>query len=42
VFRLNGDPAEHIPVAARGIIGRSTPELRRMIKQFLMRALSSR
>jgi hypothetical protein len=41
VFRLNGDPAEHIPVAARGIIGRSTPELRRMIKQFLMRALSS-
>ena len=41
VFRLNGDPAAHIPVSARGIIGRSTPELRRMIKQFLMRALSS-
>jgi len=41
VFRLNGDPAEHIPPSARGIIGRSTPELRRMIKQFLMRALSS-
>ena len=41
VFRRNGDPAAHIPVSARGIIGRSTPELRRVIKQFLMRALSS-
>jgi hypothetical protein len=41
VFRLNGDPAEHIPPSARGIIGRSTPELRQIIKQFLMRALSS-
>ena len=41
VFRLNGDPAEHIPVTARGIIGRSTPDLRRTIKQFLIRALSS-
>jgi hypothetical protein len=40
VFRLNGDPAEHIPPSARGIIGRSTPELRRMIKQYLMRSLS--
>ena len=26
---------------ARGIIGRSTPELRRIIKQYLMRALTS-
>lgn len=41
VFRKNGDPAAHIPVSARGIIGRSTPALRRVIKQFLMRALSS-
>lgn len=41
VFQLNGDPAAHIPPAAHGIIGRSTPELRRMIKSFLMRALSS-
>ena len=41
VFKANGEPAEHIPEHARGIIGRSTPELRRMIKQFLMRALSS-
>jgi hypothetical protein len=41
VFKANGEPAEHIPEAARGILGRSTPEVRRMIKQFLMRALSS-
>ena len=41
VFKTNGEPAEHIPEPARGIIGRSTPELRRAIKQFLMRALSS-
>lgn len=41
VFKRNGEPAEHIPEHARGIVGRSTPELRRMIKQFLMRALSS-
>lgn len=41
VFKANGEPAEHIPEPARGIIGRSTPELRRVIKQFLMRALTS-
>ncbi|HEY7005583.1 MAG TPA: cupin-like domain-containing protein [Sphingomicrobium sp.] len=41
VFKQNGEPAEHIPEHARGIIGRSTPALRQMIKQFLMRALSS-
>lgn len=41
VFKRNGEPAEHIPEHARGIVGRSTPELRRIIKQFLMRALSS-
>lgn len=41
VFKENGEPAEHIPEPARGIIGRSTPELRRVIQQFLMRALTS-
>lgn len=41
VFRVNGDPAGHIPVAARGIVGRSTPALRRMLRQFLIRALQS-
>ena len=39
VFRLNGDPAEHIPAAARGLLGESTPAQRAMIKQFLLRAL---
>lgn len=41
VFKTNGEPAEHIPEHARGIIGRSTPEVRQMIKQFLVRALTS-
>ena len=41
VFRKNGDPAAHIPEPARGLLGRSTPQLRRMIKQFLVRALTS-
>jgi hypothetical protein len=41
VFKTYGEPADHIPEHARGIVGRSTPELRRMIKQFLMRALTS-
>lgn len=41
VFKMDGEPAEHIPEHARGIIGRSTPEIRRVIKRFLMRALSS-
>jgi hypothetical protein len=40
VFRANGDPAEHIPPAARGLLGESTPAQRAMIKQFLMRVLS--
>jgi hypothetical protein len=41
VFKTNGEPAEHIPEHARGIIGRSTPEVRQMIKQFLVPALTS-
>ncbi len=41
VFKANGEPAEHIPEPARGLLGQSTPQLRRMIRQFLMRALSS-
>jgi hypothetical protein len=35
VFRRNGDPAAHIPPARRGILGASTPQLRRTIRQFL-------
>lgn len=41
VFQSGGEPAAHIPEAARGILGSSTPELRRTIKQFLVRALTS-
>jgi hypothetical protein len=39
VFRLNGDPTAHLPERAHGILGRSTPELRRMIREFLIREL---
>lgn len=40
VFRVNGDPAEHIPPAARGLLGESTPQQRAMLKQFLQQMLS--
>jgi hypothetical protein len=40
VFRPNGDPAEHLPPAHRGILGESTPQLRQRVRQFLLRALS--
>jgi hypothetical protein len=41
VFRDNGDPAAHIPASARGIIGRTNPEVRRTLRQYLIRALQS-
>ncbi|TFI58972.1 cupin-like domain-containing protein [Sphingomonas parva] len=40
VFQLNGNPAEHIPPAARGLLGESTPQQRAMLKQFLRQMLS--
>lgn len=42
VFRRNGDPAEHLPPAARGILGRSTAELRMFVRQFLIQRLMGR
>ena len=39
VFQRNGDPAEHIPAPARGILAPTTPQARWGIRQFLMRAL---
>jgi hypothetical protein len=39
VFKLNGEPAEHIPEDARGVLGRSTPELRRFMREFLISEL---
>lgn len=42
VFQRNGDPAEHIPEPARGILGRSTADLRRFMRQFLVQRLMGR
>jgi len=42
VFQRGGDPAEHIPEPARGILGRSTSELRKFIRQFLIQRLMGR
>ncbi len=42
VFRLNGDPAEHIPEHKRGVLGNRTPEINKKIKQFLFRSMSSK
>lgn len=41
VFQRHGYPADHIPEPARGILARTSPQLRRTIRQFLLRALSS-
>jgi hypothetical protein len=42
VFRLRGDPAEHIPLHARGVLGPTSARLRQSIKEFLVRTLSMR
>ena len=39
VFGDHGDPAEHLPEKARGILGRRTPELVARVKALLARAL---
>ncbi len=40
VFEDNGDPVEHLPEQARGILGRRTPELIARVKKLLIDALS--
>ena len=40
VFAVDGDPAEHLPETARGILGRRTPELVARVKKLLLEALS--
>jgi hypothetical protein len=40
VFGDNGDPVEHLPEQARGILGRPTPELVERVKKLLIKALS--
>jgi len=42
VFRLDSDPAEHIPAHARGALGETSPSLRQSIRQFLVKVLSQR
>jgi hypothetical protein len=40
VFGANGDPVEHLPEQARGVLGRRTPELVTRVKKLLIEALS--
>lgn len=40
VFGENGDPVEHLPEQARGILGKRTPELVARVKKLLSDALS--
>lgn len=42
IFHADGDPAEHMPEQARGILGKSTSELRQLIRQFLIAKLMGR
>lgn len=41
VFEANGDPAAHLPAAARGVLGEHSPELIARLKEQLARALRS-
>ena len=40
--QANGDPAEHIPGSARGVLGTSTSELRQFMGRFLVQKLMGR
>jgi hypothetical protein len=40
VFGDNGDPVEHLPQEARGLLGKRTPELVARVKKLLIDALS--
>ena len=40
IFGANGDPVEHLPDKARGILGRRTPELVARVKKLLIDALN--
>ncbi|HET7605878.1 MAG TPA: cupin-like domain-containing protein [Sphingomicrobium sp.] len=42
VFRANGDPAEHMPERARGVLAKSTSELRQFIARFIVQRLTGR
>src|SRR3954463_10947063 len=40
-FGANGDPVEHLPETARGVLGKRTPELVARVKKLLIEMLSS-
>ncbi|MEO8115156.1 MAG: cupin-like domain-containing protein [Phenylobacterium sp.] len=40
VFKTGGEPAEHLAPEHRGVLGTSTPDLRRRIRAFLLRGMS--
>jgi hypothetical protein len=40
VFEEGGDPVEHLPESARGILGKRTPELIGKVKKLLAEVLS--
>lgn len=40
IFGDNGDPVEHLPQNARGLLGKRTPELVARVKKLLLEALS--
>jgi len=40
IFGDNGDPVEHLPESARGVLARRTPELVARVKKMLAKALS--
>lgn len=42
VFGANGDPAAHMPEQARGVLGKSTTDLRQFISRFLVQKLMGR
>jgi hypothetical protein len=39
IFNANGEPLEHVPERARGILGRRTPELVARVKKRLIDVL---
>jgi len=40
IFGANGDPVEHLPEKARGVLAKRTPELVTRVKELLIKALS--
>ena len=41
IFCSNGDPAEHLPVAARGVLGEPTPYLLHRMRATLKKIMAA-